>query len=77
MEDLRTVVLLNEDLLEDVEINFNDIKKCDIFRLYEYGVAIEHAGSSILYAIEDAKDGKIFCDSYSKILEEEFINLLN
>lgn len=74
----RIVMLLDELTLEETkEINFNDIKKDDKFRLYDDDETVvqDKNGDTIFIALEDAHDGQVYCTGYLEWLAEELENL--
>jgi succinylglutamate desuccinylase len=74
MEYKRIVKKLDKlSLYEEAEINFDDIKQGDIFRLYEDdNTAVkDENGYTIFIALEDAHEGKVNCVSYQELLEKE------
>lgn len=75
----RITFLVDDETLEPaLEINFDDIKKGDIFVLYEDDetIVVDSKNNSIFYALEDAHEGVVDCSSYLDVLEEDFANYL-
>jgi hypothetical protein len=81
MEKRRTVIKLDRlSLYEEADIRFEDIKKGDVFRLYddvdgEVDIVKDENDNTIFFALEDAHDGKVNCVSYQEYLDKEFEEL--